>query len=674
VSRVERVALLALCVASAMITAGPFWLAGYHVNDNHTLFGFFRNHIDSLHRFGEPAFWFPKNQGGYPGYFYSLLGILNGGKPVFVGLGSLVWLAGRLGLPIPPPETLYVAYYGALVPALFVIGVWSFARQVFRSRLTLAYVTVVAAFSPGVLLNLSDIGVIEHTAYGLFVAAAFLAFVREPSPRHRWGLLLAVLLLLVAPAHMVLVTVLPFLPLFLIAASVPGFCFRRVRRAFSVVRPRAWVLAGVLAAASAAPSLVAIHGGRPLLRRGEAGTYYEFRDLKPGSPLEVLIAGTPGLGMAWDEYVPRPQGPPNQLLLQHLAVDNELGSASYVYLGLLCLPLAVIGLVVGRYTLRMKLLVLAALAFGVMLLSGYSPFFAAIVGPASPLRSMNHYSDLLYRGCGFLIPLFAAGLGLEAVMHAPRVRARTLAVLLGLGTTLSLAYLTWGLQRSAGTLEGLAAVLASLMVLVLVSLSRESIASRRAWGGALLVALTLVDVATVAFWLVRMKVQRYAGVTAEASTEEIAETLLVQPEAKARAAAKLDVEAVPVLALYTDAPIPADARVWEAPWTVGGRADLREATYNTWQIGVDAPQPARLFLRDTFSPYWHARVDGRPVPVLRAPYGFKAVDVPAGQSQVDFDFSPPGVALALAAAYMALLGTAFMAARSWRCRPGPDRN
>jgi hypothetical protein len=60
---------------------------------------------------------------------------------------------------------------------------------------------------------------------------------------------------------------------------------------------------------------------------------------------------------------------------------------------------------------------------------------------------------------------------------------------------------------------------------------------------------------------------------------------------------------------------------------------------------VTAASPAVLVLRDTAYPGWQARVDGMPVPILRADGLFRAVEVPEGTHTVVFQFRPRGLAI-----------------------------
>ncbi|HLB12855.1 MAG TPA: YfhO family protein, partial [Dehalococcoidia bacterium] len=63
-------------------------------------------------------------------------------------------------------------------------------------------------------------------------------------------------------------------------------------------------------------------------------------------------------------------------------------------------------------------------------------------------------------------------------------------------------------------------------------------------------------------------------------------------------------------------------------------------TPNHVLVEAETAEPAYLFLADVMYPGWKARVDGHPVPVRRANYLFRAVDLPAGRHTVEFSFEP----------------------------------
>lgn len=82
---------------------------------------------------------------------------------------------------------------------------------------------------------------------------------------------------------------------------------------------------------------------------------------------------------------------------------------------------------------------------------------------------------------------------------------------------------------------------------------------------------------------------------------------------------------------------------------------------------VVAPEAGYVVLLDSYYPGWEARVDGRPAPVLRANFAFRAVPVPAGEHLVEFAYRPAGLArgAAVSAVGLALLlGLALLSSAS----------
>jgi hypothetical protein len=75
-------------------------------------------------------------------------------------------------------------------------------------------------------------------------------------------------------------------------------------------------------------------------------------------------------------------------------------------------------------------------------------------------------------------------------------------------------------------------------------------------------------------------------------------------------------------------------------------------------IDVDAPARGFLVLADQYYPGWRATVNGADVPIYRANYMFRLVEVPAGSSRVEFLYRPRSVALGAvisAAAFIVLV-------------------
>ena len=60
---------------------------------------------------------------------------------------------------------------------------------------------------------------------------------------------------------------------------------------------------------------------------------------------------------------------------------------------------------------------------------------------------------------------------------------------------------------------------------------------------------------------------------------------------------------------------------------------------------VHAAAPGFLFLADQFFPGWRVTVDARESELLRANHTFRLVEVPAGDSTVEFRYRPRSIAV-----------------------------
>jgi uncharacterized membrane protein YfhO len=61
---------------------------------------------------------------------------------------------------------------------------------------------------------------------------------------------------------------------------------------------------------------------------------------------------------------------------------------------------------------------------------------------------------------------------------------------------------------------------------------------------------------------------------------------------------------------------------------------------NSVKLAVSAERDGLLVLHDLYYPGWEAKVDGVPVPVVKANILFRGVEVPAGSHVVEFGFRP----------------------------------
>jgi hypothetical protein len=690
--RRDLVALVGISAASIATTIGPFLWARNLYHDTLGVYIYSLQNFESLHRFGEPAWWSPQIDYGYPTYFYALLGVVNAGKPAFVLVGSIVWLLGRLGIGIPSMLPVFILYFGALIPLLFLLGVWRVARHLFRSRTAIFYVLIVAAFSPGVILNLSDPGILEYTAYCLYFTAAYLSFVARPGTRSFALLCLAAGVVSLAVSQYALMTAIPWLPMLVVVTAVISPTARLALRRVPLWQ---WTAAALLVVAAASPSLIAYAEQKDeLTQYGMDGFEYSYARIKPGNPLEFLLASVPAIGFEWDRYEQADDGPPSEFGARGWEPGEH---SSFDYLGLLAVPLAAVGLVHGRRRLRLPLFIMLVLAMTVLALASYSPLFSLALMAPSPLRSMNHYGDLLYRGGGFLLVLFSAGMGLEAAQQRRSVLQRLPAVFAVAST---LALLLWlHFDRPAQSLVGFSAALMACFSVVLLwarRLPRGSRSRQLAWG---VLALTLIDVSTAAFWHIRLimlgPAVKQDEVRRKLDEDLDAETQKVVLMREIKRIATLGLQRLPAAASFCNAhvfrEIPTERDFALARDTAkatrslalpeglerdpalrgffegngGGACDVKlegDGDYNTIRVRVTAAQPALVFLRDAYSKPWRATLNGVPTAIYPAFGAFKAVVVPAGRSELHLRFSPPLVGPALVGAYsiLLLLGLALL--------------
>ena len=82
---------------------------------------------------------------------------------------------------------------------------------------------------------------------------------------------------------------------------------------------------------------------------------------------------------------------------------------------------------------------------------------------------------------------------------------------------------------------------------------------------------------------------------------------------------------------------------------------------NSVVLQAELSRPGYVVLLDRFDPNWHATIDGKEAPVIRANQLFRAVRVEAGRHQVRFDYRQRGLGagLAISLATLAALLTLY---------------
>jgi len=93
-----------------------------------------------------------------------------------------------------------------------------------------------------------------------------------------------------------------------------------------------------------------------------------------------------------------------------------------------------------------------------------------------------------------------------------------------------------------------------------------------------------------------------------------------------------------------------------------GLAAVRFARNDPEHATLEVGAPARgfLVLSDQYFPGWFASVNGRSAPIQRANYAFRLVEVPAGQSTVEFWYSPRSLWLGAGVSALSLVAVGAM--------------
>jgi hypothetical protein len=107
--------------------------------------------------------------------------------------------------------------------------------------------------------------------------------------------------------------------------------------------------------------------------------------------------------------------------------------------------------------------------------------------------------------------------------------------------------------------------------------------------------------------------------------------------------------------VLSDAPSLAlgDSAVGEVSWIT--RLNNRQV------LRVRSEEPALLVVADNWYPAWHAQVDGREVPVLRANHSLRAVEVDAGEHEIVFTYRSPILRFSLWTSLVSLVAVVGLA-------------
>ncbi len=94
--------------------------------------------------------------------------------------------------------------------------------------------------------------------------------------------------------------------------------------------------------------------------------------------------------------------------------------------------------------------------------------------------------------------------------------------------------------------------------------------------------------------------------------------------------------------------------------SASGEINLLNYKSNVINFSVNTSNNSLLYLNDNFYPGWQATVDGKPTPILKANYAFRAIAVPAGEHQVVIKYAPFSFTIGLFIATLSFISLLFL--------------
>jgi uncharacterized membrane protein YfhO len=94
-----------------------------------------------------------------------------------------------------------------------------------------------------------------------------------------------------------------------------------------------------------------------------------------------------------------------------------------------------------------------------------------------------------------------------------------------------------------------------------------------------------------------------------------------------------------------------------------GIGTVRISSYEPEEVILEADLPGDgyVILADSFYPGWHAELDSKPVPVLRAQHALRAVAVPRGAHRIRFYYIPSSLLIGAVVSVLSALLLVAMA-------------
>ena len=350
--------------------------------------------------------------------------------------------------------------------------------------------------------------------------------------------------------------------------------------------------------------------------------------------MEFFLAGIPGFGTVRQGEVLSgiPKMIPSRYYLE------------YPYMGMLSIPLALLGLVCGQKVWRHRLYFMMSFFVVAVLLGGKSGILSIFYLAETPLRAVRHLGDTTFRNGLFALIIIAAGLGVDVLVSTVRSRkVRNIFMAAGgfwlsviCAVIASVVFLAqYGKMEADIPTIGYIATLVFFYIPVILWLYFKPGVSKPL--RILICVIIFIDLTSSIYLFVRKQILPTSIVVIDDNSpfsinnlnprlSVVENTLLTINDLNLLKESPTGIPRIPYLGLT--------ARDGVIPVTLSSR------TFNSIEIKASAVENSKLFWRDSWFNGWEATVNGRKVAIEKFLGAFKAVPVSSGDSIVRFEFFP----------------------------------
>ncbi len=711
--------ILFLTLFSGLSTNLYFLINHSLVGDAFSYYPFFQEHLFSLNRYGEIAWWFPHVQNGWATDFTGILSF-PGLSPLFVFLSFIIWIFGKLGILIEQYFYIYILYYSFILPGILIYSVYLVSKELFKSPFVRVYIMVLVSFCPAIILQLTEMVKIESLIFLIFSIYTIIKLFQSQNRIRYCFFVLSIYSFVLSTSLGSTFFILPFIAITIVSTFlfIPSFKNKLILiiKNFGILNFTLSVIGFIFCFLPIYFQILNIHDfSFKTLGVSESGSpnglKYDLSKMVPGNPLEFLFSSTPGIGFEWMGY---------RNIYHPYCIERS--SVAYIYCGFITIPLFIYGYVYSKRILKHQILFTLISLGSIFLLCNHSPIMAMLYSFESPLLSFNHINDGLFRAGGFLVIIFGSALGLEAWLKSKNnklilVKIIIFWIIISLFTFLvilsfSPSFISYAVRIFLSSkIISLYIFLSLIFILILKSWvndnERENIIYK-----FIFILIVFIDVSSQAFiHISKLLYQDNSNYPMNYIIEEINDSgigfkktshpghkyinssfmMKVNRDVKSSG---LDFSLLPDYGVLNNykfydslenryIKVDNQNRIIESSLlhhkhhyeienylkneNVNGKPVIRRSLkgYNKVLFNIKSTNKDILFIKDSYSKFWKAKINSVSTKIYPAYGVFKAILIPEGNSIIELEYDPKILKYLMLLAYSSLLVIALLALREY---------